>query len=426
MINTYNAAMDFVQTRKAAGIRYDLTRMERLMEEIRHPERKVKTIHVAGTNGKGSTVTFLRSILQESGMFVGTYMTPVPGDYRHQMAVNNEPMSEEEFVNVLSEIESGVLTVEEEMGEMISEFELITAMSFYFFSFKKPVDLAIIETGMGGRNDATNVITPLVSIITNVSLDHQAFLGETVEEIASEKAGIIKAGVPVMTSCGEHVLPVLQGEAKQKKSAIYRLEEKVHFHTFLEEGVQKIDYEAPYRNLKNVTLGMLGDHQGKNAALAIMTLDYLKQFYAVMVDDEDIITGVKNAILPGRNEIVNTNPTIVLDTAHNPDAIAITIESMKKMYNNKEIHILFSAMKDKDYMGMIRQLQELSNHVYITTFQSERAMDVSQFSDNDTVTVVNDPFIWLKDWKGYHHDEVLLITGSNQFIGEVRNILTPS
>ncbi|MCD8509082.1 MAG: bifunctional folylpolyglutamate synthase/dihydrofolate synthase [Bacillus sp. (in: Bacteria)] len=420
---TYSQAMEFVKERQKAGIRYDLRRITRLMEEIRHPERKVKTIHVAGTNGKGSTVTFLRSILQETGLFVGTYMTPVVGDYRLQMAVNETPMTEQEFTIVLEEIAPKVLEVEQEMGELISEFELITAMALYFFSFKKPVDIAVIETGMGGRNDATNIIRPLVSVITNVGMDHQAFLGDTLEKIASEKAGIIKGGLPVMTACDEAEFPVFQQEAKDKKASLYRLQEHVRFETYMEEGVQKLSYETPYRHVSNAKLGMTGNHQGKNAALAIMTVDYLKQFYAVMVDDEHIIKGLEKAKLPGRCEVVHQQPDIIIDTAHNPEAMAVTIETVKEMYGDQELHVLFAAMKDKDVEAMVSQLQGVTKHLSVTTFSSERAVSLAEWARMAGVTTIPDPYNWLKAWKETHKEEVLLITGSNQFVGEIKRSL---
>lgn len=420
---TYNQAMEFVKERQKAGIRYDLSRMTRLMEEIRHPERKVKTIHVAGTNGKGSTVTFLRSILQETGLFVGTYMTPVVGDYRLQIAVNETPMSEDEFATVLEEIAPNVLAVEQEMGELISEFEVITAMALYFFSFKKIVDIAVMETGMGGRSDATNVIRPLVSVITNVGMDHQAFLGERLEEIASEKAGIIKGGLPVMTACDEVVLPVFRQEAKDKKASLYRLQDHVRFETFMEGGVQKLSYETPYRHLTNTKLGMTGHHQGINAALAIMTVDYLKQFYAVMVDDEHVIKGIEKAALPGRSEIVHKQPMIILDTAHNREAMDAAIKTVQEKFGDKELHVLFAAMKDKDVEAMVSQLQGVTKHLYVTTFSSDRAISLVDWGRMDGVTTIPEPVSWLLEWKENHKEEVLLITGSNQFVGDIRSSL---
>ncbi|ADU31351.1 bifunctional folylpolyglutamate synthase/dihydrofolate synthase [Evansella cellulosilytica] len=422
MITTYKNAIDYVNSKRVAGIRYDLKRMEKLMEALNHPERKVKTIHVAGTNGKGSTVTFLRSMLQEAGFFVGTYMTPSFGDVREQIAINGEPMSESQFTTMISEIAPTVAVVEQEMDELISEFELITALALYYFSFKSPVDIAVIEAGMGGRNDATNVIFPLVSVITNVGYDHQEYLGDSLKEIAKEKAGIIKPGVAVMTACDSNIQFVFEEEAKEKRSSLYALQSRITYETSLEADTQTLSYEAAYRKLKHVPLKLLGDHQGKNAALALMTIDYLHQFYALMVTDEQAVAGLSKAQLAGRFEIIDTIPVIVLDTAHNPPAIEKTLETVKKRFREKEITVLFAAMKDKEIKTMIEQLEGATSKLFVTTFSSPRALplsDFEQFGIHEN-QLVEHPKAWMKDYVINNESNIVLITGSHQFINDMK------
>ncbi|MDG5786870.1 bifunctional folylpolyglutamate synthase/dihydrofolate synthase [Evansella sp. AB-P1] len=430
MIATYIEAKDYIISRKQAGIRYDLTRMKLLIEKLGHPERRVKTIHVAGTNGKGSTVTYLRSMLEEAGFFVGTFMTPVFGEEREQIGINNNPMSEEEFIEVIAEIKNAVEETEREVGESISEFELMTAVALYYFSFKKPVDIAVIEAGMGGRLDATNVITPLVSIITNVGMDHQAFLGNTLEEISREKSGIIKQGVPVMTACEGAALQVLKEEAKKKKSTLYSLKEQVKVQTWIENDVQMMTYESTFGELKEIPLGMVGSFQGKNAALSVMVVNYLKQFYALLVEDDKILRGLEKGKLPGRLEEINNNPVIVLDTAHNQEAIDETMNTIVTLYKNKEINVLFASMKDKAAEEMLRSIEKTAHKMYVTSFSSPRSRTIEDYkqlsSKFDKLETVDDSSSWLKDWikENKNTSKILLITGSHQFVGEIRTELT--
>lgn len=425
MIHTYDDAVQYLESKKEAGIRYDLDRIKRLMEALRHPERKVKTIHVAGTNGKGSTVTYLRSMLAEANFFVGTFMTPVFGEIQEQIAINGEPMSREDFTNVINEILPVVKDVEEELGEMISEFELMTTLALYYFSFKKPVDMAIIETGMGGREDATNVIVPLVSIITNVGTDHQAFLGDSITEIASHKAGIIKPGVPVMTAATGDALQVIQEEGKKLHASVYTIGEKCSYSTSYQDGKQFLNYKGLYRHLEEVPLGMIGDHQGINAALAIMTLDYLKQYLALMVDDDEVIRGAGRAFLPGRYEQVSAG-NIILDTAHNLESIETLIGTIETQYADKKINVLFAVMKDKNVKGMLDRLHKSSvvENISVTTFPSERALPLNEFTlidKNITINETKDPVHYVQSWMTSEKEKILIVTGSHEFIKFVKN-----
>ncbi|WP_078595171.1 bifunctional folylpolyglutamate synthase/dihydrofolate synthase [Evansella clarkii] len=425
MIRTYEEAQTYLQWKQEAGIRFDLKRMRVLMEKLRHPERRVKTIHVAGTNGKGSTVTYLRSMLERAEFFIGTFMTPVFGDTREQIAINGIPIGEEEFAALLSEIEPGIQEAEAELGETISEFEVMTAAALYFFSFKKAVDLAIIETGMGGKNDATNVIVPLVSIITNVAEDHKEFLGDSISEIAREKAGIIKAGIPVITGSEGEALEVIKKEAGDRKSKVYSPGEQFSFHTDVKDGKQVLTYEASYRKLDGIPLKMAGEHQAKNAALAVVAADYLKQFYALMVDDEQVIEGLKKAELPGRFERISESPVILLDTAHNPAAIETAVKTVNDMFQDKP-DVLFAAMKDKDIQGMVEKLAPSANTIFYTDFLSPRALPADKYdgiAGGSEVKIVEHPEQWVSEWQKKNTDAVLLITGSHQFIGEMRKNL---
>ncbi|UCZ52104.1 bifunctional folylpolyglutamate synthase/dihydrofolate synthase [Bacillus shivajii] len=424
MFQTYEEALNYVEVKKGIGIVYDLDRMKKLMVQLRHPERRVKTIHVAGTNGKGSTVTYLQQILQQSSFFVGTFMTPAFGDPKNQIAINGEPMSEEEFVAGINNIYESVEEVEKETNQPFSFFEVMTTLALYYFSTQKPVDMAIIETGMGGKHDATNVITPLVSIITNVSNDHEQFLGDTIEEIAKQKAGIIKSGLPVMTAATDTALEVIKKEGAEKKATVYSVQERVEVNASVKNGKQMLSYQAPYRAMTDVELGMFGEYQAFNAALAMMTVDYLKQFYAVMVDDEQIINGLKNATIKGRFEYLSNEPVIIVDTAHNPAAIDAAIHALNQENPDATIDVLFGAMKDKNTEYMLNQLASIANELNVTTFESDRAKELEVYEsfvgNHKKVNKINDLDAFLNEWRISHDkDRLLFITGSHYFVGQI-------
>ncbi|MBM7096573.1 MULTISPECIES: bifunctional folylpolyglutamate synthase/dihydrofolate synthase [Alteribacter] len=400
-------------------INLGLERVELLMEKLRHPERRVKTIHVAGTNGKGSTTAYLREMLKEAGFITGTYTSPYWDTPAEQIAINGEHIRESELEKCLSEIAPAIKETETDLGSVVTEFERMTAAALYYFSTMKPVDIAIIETGMGGRRDATNVIVPLVSIITTVGMDHEAWLGDTIRVISREKAGVIKSGVPVFTAVQGEALDVIKEEARLKHTKVYEagkaakitIEERKKDETTFQ-------YSSSYKDLKNLSTLMPGDHQVTNAALGIMAIDYMKQYYAMMVDDEAIRNGIKQAVMPGRLEKVSKNPVVLLDTAHNPQAIEALAKTIKARYQDTDFNVLFGVMKDKDYKQMLQMLRESFSEVLVTSFDDERAASIDQLQLNE-ITAVDDVRSWLEK-----NNQPLIITGSQKFIGQVRQYLT--
>ncbi|WP_051314797.1 bifunctional folylpolyglutamate synthase/dihydrofolate synthase [Alteribacter aurantiacus] len=401
-------------------INLGLERMERLMEKLRHPERRVKTIHVAGTNGKGSTTAFLQNMLTKAGFFTGTYTSPYWETPAEQIAINGERISDEEFERCINEITPAINETEAELATTVTEFERTTAATLYYFSSMKPVDIAIIETGLGGRRDATNVIVPLVSIITTVGMDHEAWLGDTIRDISREKAGIIKSGVPVFTGATGEALEEIKIEASQKHAKVY--EAGIYGRGDIvtrTAGETVFTFTSNYQSLENLAIGMCGDHQVTNATLAVMALDYMKQHYAMMVDEEAIREGLKDTNVPGRLEEVSGHPRRILDTAHNPQAIEALVKTVGELYPDDRFTVLFGVMKDKDYTSMLKTLKKAFTTVVVTTFDDERAATVDELTKNVAeVTIVNDPVAWIGDYNG-----PLLITGSQGFVGKIRPFL---
>ena len=324
---TYQEVLDWMfaqlpmyQRQGKAAFKKDLTNIIALSEELGNPHKKFKTIHVGGTNGKGSTSHMVASILQEAGYKVGLYTSPHLKNFTERIRVNGEEISREAVIDF---IESNKTFLE---NQGLSFFEMTVGMAFEEFANQK-VDIAVIEVGLGGRLDSTNIITPEVSVITNIGLDHTQFLGETLPEIAFEKAGIIKYGVPVVI--GEH--------QKETESV---------FTAKAEECKAPIVFASD--NPKNYTTDLLGDYQKNNVTTAVTAIQQLKGF---SISEENIKNGllnvVKNTNLKGRWQVLQNNPKVICDTAHNKEGLFYTLKQLKKE-NYKQLHMVLGVVSDKN------------------------------------------------------------------------------
>lgn len=429
LVNTYEEAVNWIHSRLRFGIKPGLKRMEWMMERLNHPERRLKTIHVAGTNGKGSTVTYVRNILQKAEYKVGTFTSPYIEQFNERISVNGQPIGNQELVDVVNIIKPLAEQLEETDLGSPTEFEIITAMSLYYFAHINIVDVVVYEVGLGGRLDSTNIIHPLVSVITNIGFDHMAILGETVEEIASEKAGIIKPGVPVITTASqENALDVIRQKAKENKAKLYEFNKQftVMEYNQLEKGEQ-FTIQTPFITIENIELSMKGKHQVNNAALAIMTATYLKTFYSFLIEEHHIKAGLKEAFWPGRMEEVVKTPSIYLDGAHNEEGIATLVDTIKTRFSKKRVHILFSALSDKPLNKMIAELESVAHSIYYTTFDYPRALPARQLAELSSHKNHSYDESWenaLNNIKASLSDEdVLIVTGSLYFISTIRSFL---
>lgn len=312
------------QTQGASAYKPNLDNTILLANYLNNPEKKIKTIHVAGTNGKGSTSSLLASVLQEAGYKVGLYTSPHLKDYRERIKINGKEITEEFVINFVTKHKNFF------ENHHLSFFEMTVGLAFDYFA-KEKIDLAIIEVGMGGRLDSTNIITPLISVITNIGLDHTQFLGNTLEAIAIEKAGIIKPKIPVVI--GEYnpeTKPVFIKKTTQTNSQIY----------FASDLIDTIYPSA-----------LLGDYQIQNRKTVMQTIRVLKQLKGFDISEENIKNGFLNVInntgLSGRWQQLGENPTIICDTAHNKHGLAIVLKQLKKQEFEK-LHIVFGVVNDKN------------------------------------------------------------------------------
>ena len=310
------------QLQGASAYKKDLTNTLLLAEHLNHPEKKLKCIHVAGTNGKGSTSHLLASVYQEAGYKVGLYTSPHLNDFRERIKINGQDISEEFVIDFVKKNKSFF-----EENDM-SFFEMSVGLAFEYF-VKEKTDLNIIEVGMGGRLDSTNIITPLISVITNIGLDHTQFLGTTLEAIAFEKAGIIKPEIPVVV--GEYTKetkPVFERKAQDTNSEIYFASELIH---------------------ETYPSALLGDYQTANKKTVVQTCIVLQNIYPILENDikNGFLNVVKNTGLQGRWQQLHENPKVICDTAHNEQGLKVVLNQIQKEHFN-QLHIVLGVVNDKN------------------------------------------------------------------------------
>lgn len=332
------AQLPMFQMQGASAYKKDLTNTYLLVEHLKHPETKFKSIHVAGTNGKGSTSSMIASILQEAGYKVGLYTSPHLKDFRERIRINSEMISEEFVVDFISENKSFF------EANQLSFFEMTVGLAFDYFA-KEQVDVAVIEVGMGGRLDSTNVITPLVSVITNIGFDHTQFLGDTLPKIATEKAGIIKSNIPVVIGeYSEETKPVFLDKAKFENVPIY----------FAQENTEVI-YEC----------ALLGDYQVHNKKTVLQAIELLQSQFDI--DEKHIKLGLKNVIqntgLLGRWQILKLKPFTVCDTAHNSHGLKIVLNQIQK-HQFETLHVVLGVVNDKDLDSILPLFPKNANYYF--------------------------------------------------------------
>ncbi|MED3571435.1 folylpolyglutamate synthase/dihydrofolate synthase family protein [Cytobacillus praedii] len=429
MFTTYDEAISWIHSRLRLGVKPGLKRMEWMMEKLGHPERRMKSIHIGGTNGKGSTLTYLRHILQESGCSVGTFTSPYFEQFNERIALYGVPINDEDIVRLANDIYP--LSVELEATDLggPTEFEIITAMAMQYFGHVQPVDIVLFEVGLGGRFDSTNIIFPILSIITNIGLDHTGILGSTHAEIAFEKAGIIKPGTSIITAVKqEEAKKVIENKAIEMKAPIYSLGSQFAIEEHHSTSIgEMFSQKTPFRKWSHLEISMAGSHQTENAALAIMAVELLNKYYSFLIEDEHIYSGLKKAYWPGRFETISKDPMIIIDGAHNEEGITSLVNELKKRYSNKKIRMIFTALSDKKLDKMIQNLDAVADKITFVSFDFPRAAGAEELFNISK----NDNKHYDKDWKAavdeeihsLQTEEVLVVTGSLYFLSEAKPYL---
>ena len=415
---TYSETLDRIYHLRGGIIDLRLDRVAGTLELFGHPERNFPSIHVAGTNGKGSTSAMLQRILALAGYRTALYTSPHLVSFTERIKIGDEEITEDAVVAIADEIWQRTSSA----GISLTYFEVVTVMAFIYFA-RRSIDLAVVEVGLGGRYDATNVITPLVSLITTISKDHEAFLGADLLSIAGEKAGIIKPAVPVV--CGAVVAEVQQlfrRTAEERGAKAYFFGSDFSFSL---KNAGFFDYTGLKRYYSNLTVRLRGRHQRHNAAVALAALEVIEDRFPVA--EENVRAGLATVQWPGRFEVMLEKPTVVIDGAHNGEGILALTEALE-IYRGRKIKLLFAAMSDKDWQLMLTRLSGVVSEAMFTKVAMERSADPAELARSVAGWMVtrshSDSRAALRlliDESG--PDDVIVVAGSLYLLGEVRPML---
>jgi dihydrofolate synthase/folylpolyglutamate synthase len=390
---TYEQALKYLFDRtdyeRQGRLRYNVTtfnldRMNHLLKGLGDPHKKIKCVHIAGTKGKGSTATMLAKMLEANGYKVGLYTSPHVNSLHERIVINSEMISKKAFTDLMNRL----FPVVEKMAgrnDAPTFFEIFTAMAFLHFVAEK-VDIAVIETGLGGRLDSTNVITPEVVGITSISLDHMNLLGPTIDSIAREKAGVIKEGIPVVTVPQDPLaMRVIKKQAQMAKAPLCVTGKDIDFSYRFESSREhgphnRICLTTPHSRFEHLRVPLPGEHQAINCGLALAMLDQLKQ-RGFQVDDSKAVEGLSKVSLVGRMEMLSNDPRILVDVAHNAASIRALIQAIGQHIPYDSMIIIFGCNNDKDIRGMLTQLQYGADKVIFTRSSSPKAVYPQELAD---------------------------------------------
>jgi dihydrofolate synthase/folylpolyglutamate synthase len=417
-------ALPMFQRVGASAFKKDLTNTLALCEHLGQPQQKFKSVHVAGTNGKGSTSHSICSVLMEAGYKVGLYTSPHLKSFTERIKINGEEIPEQAVVDFVAENKSFL------EGLQPSFFEMTVAMAFWYFA-KEQVDIAVIEVGMGGRLDSTNVIKPEVAVITNIGFDHMQFLGDTLEKIAGEKAGIIKKDTPVVISTQqEETTDVFEKIAAVQQAPIYFAESDFQIRSLGQTSDKKSLFEVVHKGeKKNLELELLGNYQKNNLPGILQALEILKE-KGFQISDEDISKGlshvIKNTGLKGRWQILGNDPWIICDTGHNEDGIKYILNQIHE-YPYNQLFMVIGMVNDKDVSKVLSLLPKGAQYIFCQA-NIPRAMPADELYlkaqefglDGIVIKDVNDAISWAK--KKASKEDLIFIGGSTFVVAEIKDL----
>ncbi|HTF99059.1 MAG TPA: folylpolyglutamate synthase/dihydrofolate synthase family protein [Nitrospirota bacterium] len=432
LADSYRETIDYLFALQKYGVKLALANTQQLMHLMGDPHRKFKSVHIAGTNGKGSTSTFIASMLMAAGFRVGLYTSPHLINFTERIRINGVQIPEPDVVALTGRVRKAYLQNSDNTSKRPLNptfFEVTTTVAFTYFA-ESGVDIAVLEAGMGGRLDATNIVDPLVSVITNIDLDHMEYLGPTIELIAREKAGIIKAGVPLVFGTRQpEATAVIEGEAALKGCRSVQLGRDFSAETI--SGVLKptFDYRGITSDYHGLQVQLAGRHQVDNACIAVAAIELLRDS-GISIGDDSVRRGLAQAHWEGRMEQLAHKPDLYLDGAHNPAsarALAAVLRELKPRYG-KTVLVL-GILGDKDYRSIISELVPLADHIVVTKPLYARALDVEALAGevrklHDAIIVTETvPDALRRARSTASPDDLIIVTGSLYVVGDARAAL---
>lgn len=421
---TYDEVVKKIKNRQKFGIKPGLERINKFLNLISNPQKNLKFIHVAGTNGKGSVCSMISKILASSGYKTGLFISPEVVNFRERIQLNNKMISEKELVDIFNEIEP-YLDKLDSKAEYLTEFELVTALAFVYFS-KCKCDIVILETGLGGRLDATNAIEkPLASVITSLSYDHVNVLGNTIEKIAKEKAGIIKPeGITILSHQSfKEAIKVVEDAAKEMKNKfIYADLKDVNI---LDSSIKGSTFSV---NSEEYFLSLPGLHQVSNAHTALLVINALKK-YGFFAENSAVKTVLKKMKFPARFEVLNTTPTVILDGAHNFDGILKLKENINMYLKGKKLIGIIGMLKDKEYEKSISLILNSFEKIFMVPINNDRSLqleDIEKLSNNLSSKIIPTSTVDLavkNSLSILQNSDALVAFGSLYLASEIRPLL---
>lgn len=428
----YNESIKYISESSKFSINLGLERTKKMLEFLGNPQNKLKCIHIAGTNGKGSTSAMISQILMEQGYKTGLYTSPYIEVFEERIQINRKNISKEELAKLVSKVSLAVEELKKLGFEPPTQFEIITAAAFLYF-YEDNVDFVVLEVGLGGRLDATNVITPILSIITSISHDHMNILGDTLEKIAYEKAGIIKNNIPVILYPQEtEAYNVINSICKENNSKV--IEINIKEASFVKSIIgdsfvgQEIKIKTNFDSY-NIKLSLLGKHQIFNCVTAVTAIEELIRL-GIIISKDNIVSALSKVKWMVRLEVVKKKPLVIIDGAHNKDGIRMLLESIKEYFDYNKLNLIIGILADKEVEEMVELIADEAEKIICVTPNSDRAElaknlkeMVSKFNPNCT-SEQNYLTAYEKSFESCNEDDLLLICGSLYMVGDMRNHIT--
>jgi len=427
----YEEALEYIHSTYRFGSKLGLENIKDLLRRLDNPHERFGVVHVAGTNGKGSVTSMLTHVLHEAGYRVGMFISPYLERFTERIQVDLKEIEHDHLARITQRVKEKVEEMVSEGKNHPTEFEIVTAIGFAYFA-EREVDCAVVEVGLGGRFDATNVVNPIVSVITSISYDHMDVLGDTLGKIAFEKAGIIKQGRPVVTYPQlPEATDVIKRVARERNAPLFEVNRSGIQVIASEVGRQVFNYSFGGDNFSNVVIRLTGRHQILNAATALTAVAALRR-EGFAIPDDAVYRGMERAFWPGRLEVLGHQPYVILDGAHNESGAQALAGAIKEYFGGKPVTLVMGILKDKDIDAIVKHICPLAESIIVTRPDSPRAMDPAELAVKvkrycRDVTV--EPDVERATAMGLGkvaRDGVLLFTGSLYLIGRIRGLLSPS